>query len=105
MESKVLEEIRTLLEPTFKELGVGKAILFGSMSRGTDTRRSDIDLLIVVATEKRFFDRYQSFEEIFRFFKGRSVDLLIYTPEELDRIAHRRFIKMILTQGQTVYEH
>ena len=105
MESSEVDEIRTQLAPTLRELGVGKAILFGSISRGTGSRRSDIDLLLVVETEERFFDRYQHFEKIYAKLKGKSVDMLIYTPSELERIAHRPFIRKILAQGKTIYEH
>jgi predicted nucleotidyltransferase len=100
-----LEEIRIQLSPVLKELHVLKAILFGSASRGTGTRKSDVDLLLVVETEERFFDRYPRFEKIFGLLKGRSVDMLIYTPAELERIAHRPFIRKILGEGQIIYEH
>jgi predicted nucleotidyltransferase len=100
-----LDEIRTQLTPTLRELGVGKAILFGSTSRGTRSRKSDIDLLLVVETEERFFDRYQHFEKIYAKLKGRSVDMLIYTPSELEQMGHRSFIRKILSEGKTIYEH
>jgi predicted nucleotidyltransferase len=105
MKSKELEAVKTQLAPTFKALGVEKAILFGSISRRTGSRKSDIDLLLVVETGERFFDRYERFEEVYAKLKGRSVDMLIYTPTELLRIAHRPFIKNILAEGQTIYEH
>ena len=105
MESKELEAIKGQLAPALKELGVDKAILFGSISRHAGTRKSDIDLLIVMETDERFFERYDRFEMIYSQFKGRSLDLLIYTPAELEQIAHRPFIKRILTEGQTIYEH
>jgi len=105
MKSKELEAVKTQLAPTFKELGVDKAILFGSISRLAGTRKSDIDILIVMKTNERFFLRYDRFEKLYSQFKGRSLDLLIYTPAELEQIAHRPFIKRILAEGQTIYEH
>jgi uncharacterized protein len=105
MESAEFESIRTQITPTLRELRVGKAILFGSIPRGTKSRKSDVDILIVVETKERFFDRYQSFEDIYAKLKGRSVDMLIYTPSELERIAHRPFIRKILSEGKTIYEH
>ncbi|MFO7462073.1 MAG: nucleotidyltransferase domain-containing protein [Desulfatiglandales bacterium] len=105
VESNELNEIRIQLAPTLRKLGVGKAILFGSTSRGAGSRRSDIDLLLIVDTEERFFDRYRHFEDIHANLKGRSVDMLIYTPLELQRIAHRPFIRKILSEGKTIYEH
>lgn len=105
MESSELNEIRIQLVPTLRKVGVDKAIVFGSLSRGAGSRKSDVDLLIVMETEDRFFDRYERFEEIYAKLKGRSVDILIYTPLELQRIAHRPFIGKILKEGKTIYEH
>jgi uncharacterized protein len=105
MELSDLDEIRIQLTPILRELHVGKAILFGSIPRGTKSRKSDVDILLVVETEERFFDRYRHFEKIYAKLKGRSVDMLIYTPSELERIAHRPFIRRILAEGKTIYEH
>lgn len=105
MEFAEIDEVKKQLTPTLRKLGVGKAILFGSVSKGTGSRKSDIDILLVVDTKERFFDRYRRFEGIYDELKGRSVDMLIYTPEELNQIAHRPFIKRILAEGQTIYEH
>lgn len=105
MESVELDKVRTELAPTLRKLGVHKAIVFGSLSRGAGSRKSDVDLLIVVETGERFFKRYDRFEEIYAKLKGRSVDLLIYTPAEMGKIGHRPFIKKILAEGQTIYEH
>ena len=100
-----IEEISQRLKPLFKKNNVEKAIVFGSSVRGTQTRKSDFDLLIVLETDKRFFDRYGDFEEILNLIKGSSVDMLIYSPEELENISHRKFIKTILSEGKIIYEH
>jgi len=100
-EIKILSK---LLTPVFRKNGVEKALLFGAMARGTATRHSDIDLMIVMPTQKRFFDRYDLFNEIHDLIKRKSIDLLIYSPEELKAISHRSFIKKILDEGVTVYE-
>ena len=80
------------------------AVLFGSWARGTQTRHSDIDLLIVTDTKKRWLDRDQDYAEIYGLFPGQGVDLLIYTPGELEEICHRPFIQRILREGKVVYE-
>jgi len=105
MEKMNIEEISRRLKPIFKKNNVEKVIVFGSGARGTHTRRSDLDLLIVLKTDKRFFARYEDFEEIGYLLKGRNVDMLIYSPEELENISHRKFIKTILSEGRIVYEH
>jgi hypothetical protein len=32
------------------------------------------------------------------------IDLLIYTPKEIEEMSHRRFIRTILSDGVVVYE-
>ena len=105
MAQKHLDEIRDLLYPIFQQTKVLRAILFGSTARGTKSKKSDIDLLILVESDKRFFDRYDDFNAIHDAFKGSAVDMLIYTPEELEKISRRKFIKKILSEGQIIYEH
>lgn len=99
-----LESLRRALVPFFLEKRVIKAVLFGSSASGKTTRRSDIDLVIVKETKKRFFDRYEEFSELDDLFPGKAVDLLIYTPAELERISHRPFIRRILEHGKVLYE-
>ena len=105
MEAIDIEYIADLLRPVFKQKGVEKALIFGSYSRHMETRKSDIDLMIIVDTEKRFFDRYDDFNAIYDRLHGIGVDILIYTPDELDKISHRAFIQKILKEGYPIYEH
>jgi predicted nucleotidyltransferase len=102
---KDIETIKELLAPIFQKNEVIKAMVFGSAARGSETRKSDLDLMIIKNTRKRFFDRYDEFDEIFELIKGRAIDILIYTPEELENISHRPFIKMIIKEGKPIYEH
>jgi predicted nucleotidyltransferase len=105
MKSKDFEKLKTLLEPVFRQKGVSRVLLFGSGARDTETRKSDVDLFVVMDTDKRFFDRYDDFDEIYDLLKGRGVDLLIYTESELKNIAHRKFIRNVLAEGKSLYEH
>jgi predicted nucleotidyltransferase len=99
-----IENYKSSFKPIFEKNDVQKAILFGSIGRDTQTRKSDIDLMIIMKTNKRFFNRFDDFNEILSLVRDRSVDMLIYTPEELDKISHRPFIKKILKEGITIYE-
>lgn len=99
-----LAEIAHLLAPFFARTNTQKAIVFGSVAKGRQTKRSDLDLIIVMETDKRFFERYETFEKIHSLIPNRSVEMLIYTPSELEKIAHRTFIKQILEEGRVVYE-
>lgn len=104
-QSEELIKIKSMLNSLFFRNNVIKVVLFGSGARDTVSRKSDLDLMIIIDTEKRFFDRYDEFNEIFGLIKGKAIDLLIYTPQELEKISHRPFIKKILKEGITIYEH
>jgi uncharacterized protein len=80
MNTDELKEFQRMLNPLFAKAAVKRAILFGSAARDSESRRSDLDIVIVKETEKRFFDRYDEFDEIFALVPGRAIDLLIYTP-------------------------
>lgn len=99
-----ISKIQALLNTIFKKNRVKQVILFGSAARMTATKKSDLDLMIVMESDQRFFDRFAPFEEIYTLFKGKAVDLLIYTPEELKRISERPFIRSIMREGQLIYE-
>lgn len=43
-------------------------------------------------------------EEIGKQIPDRDVDILIYTPEELDRLSDRPFIARVLKEGLKIYE-
>lgn len=100
-----LEALADRLRPIFAELGIWKAIVFGSLARGEASRHSDLDLIVLWETGQRFLDRYDVLlGPVARAVPGRPVDLLIYTSEELRRIAHRRFIARALAEGKVIYE-
>jgi predicted nucleotidyltransferase len=100
-----LDWLVSRLSPLFRRKGVLRAVVFGSLATGGSTRRSDLDLIVVLSTKKRFLDRYDDLlSEITLAIPGRDVDLLIYTPEELERMAERPFVQQALQQGVTIYE-
>lgn len=105
MKQEEIKKLQSSMAPIFRRNGVSRAVLFGSAARGDETKKSDIDLMIVMKTDKRFFDRYDAFDDISEIMKGSSVDLLIYTPQELESMSHRPFIRKILSEGKIIYEH
>ena len=105
MTALTIDKLKSILTPLFEKKGVLKAVVFGSFARKTESRKSDLDLMIIVETNKRFFERYESFNEIFDLIRGPAIDMLIYTPEEFNNISHRVFIQRILKEGSTIYEH
>ncbi len=102
--SPSVAEIGTRLQPFFRKRNVLKAILFGSWARGTNTRRSDLDLAIVLETDRAFLDRFRELHGIEEVLDGLHPEMLIYAPGELEAISHRPFIRRLLSEGITIYE-
>ena len=100
-----LDEFAKRLQPIFEQQHVRRAIVFGSFARGDVSRHSDLDLILVQETTKRFLDRYDGLlGAITQAIPGHAVDVLIYTPQELARLIERPFIARALREGKTIYE-
>ena len=100
-----IENLKTSLTPLFRQYKIQKAILFGSFARGEESRRSDVDLILLQETSKRFWDRYDGLLlDLGNAIAGRAVDALVYTPWELEQIKHRTFIRQALQEGVILYE-
>jgi predicted nucleotidyltransferase len=82
---------------------IKKIILFGSSIDGRIGKSSDIDLLIVKDTKKRFFDRV---DEITASIEPKvAVDILVYTPDELSAsLEVNSFIRQVVEKGRVIYE-
>jgi predicted nucleotidyltransferase len=105
IECLTVDEVRESLSPVLRRYGVLKAIVFGSVARGEPSPHSDVDLIVVQRTDKRFFDRYEGlFVDLNRAIPHRSVDVLIYTPVEMESMQRRRFIAAALREGVVIYE-
>ena len=105
LEPGVISGVAERLAPVFRRYGVCKAILFGSFARGEPSLRSDLDLILVQETEKRFLERYDGLLlDLGKRVPDRDLDVLIYTPEELERMAHRPFVATALREGKVIYE-
>ncbi|MGB9591452.1 MAG: nucleotidyltransferase family protein [Candidatus Kryptoniota bacterium] len=100
-----MEDLISLYEPIFLRHHIKKAILFGSFARNEASKHSDLDLILIQETDKPFFERYETIlQELNQITPHRSVDLLIYTPEELAAIRHRTFIAKAMKDGIVIYE-
>jgi len=96
---QIVARIRDYLEGT----DVIRAILFGSFARGEADVVSDVDLMLVEASDARFTERGLRHLALFRM--GFALDLLIYTPEEFDRMKSegRPFIETICREGVEIH--
>ncbi|MGH8908280.1 MAG: nucleotidyltransferase domain-containing protein [Egibacteraceae bacterium] len=72
-------------------------LAFGSFARGTVGPRSDLDLLVVLDTEEPFIARLTRLHELLR--PRVALDLVAYTPAELQAVRHRPFIRQALEEG------
>jgi predicted nucleotidyltransferase len=97
--------LRKSLLPIFQQYRIEKAILFGSFARGDNSSRSDLDLILIKNTRQRFFDRYDKIlVDLNKAMPNYELDVLIYTPDELEQIAERPFIAQALREGKVLYE-
>jgi len=104
-EHLTVERVRECLAPVLQRYGILKAVVFGSVARGEPSRHSDVDLILVQRTDKRFFDRYEGLDlDLARAFPYAAIEMLIYTPEEWEWMQKRRFIANALREGQVIYE-
>jgi predicted nucleotidyltransferase len=63
---------------------VDQAWIFGSLGTSKFGPESDIDLILVVKTEKPFLERARDFFDVMDL--ALAMDLLVYTPEEFERL-------------------
>ncbi|HUO85178.1 MAG TPA: nucleotidyltransferase domain-containing protein [Thermoanaerobaculia bacterium] len=85
-----IEEIRRRAAAVLRAHGATRAIVIGSYARGTADAWSDIDLVVVVPTQKPFVERPL---ELLKVLDALAVptDLLVYTPEEFESGMARGF--------------
>ncbi len=79
-------------------------LLFGSQARGDVTVHSDIDIIIIKDTQKRYKDRVKV---LLTATKPRiPVDLIVYTPQEFRHMVRvgNRFVEKALRDGVVLYD-
>mgnify|MGYP005832822829 CR=1 FL=1 len=77
-------------------------VVFGSYVRNRRDLFTDLDLLIVMESDKGFVERVADLHG--RIGSGVDVDYFVYTPSEFERLRHTRFIRHALGTGETLYE-
>lgn len=81
-----------------------KIILFGSQAGGQPHKWSDVDLVVIKDTNKRFYDRIGEVSALVE--HTVPIDFFVYTPDEFNRMAtHNNFIQTeVINKGQVLYE-
>ena len=99
-------ELQRITKKIVAEYRPEKIILFGSWAWGVPHEWSDVDLFIVKDSPKK--RREREYELRMKLFGNKfpPMDLLIYTPEELERRVHIGdfFVHDILDRGTVLYE-
>ncbi|MBI1928544.1 nucleotidyltransferase domain-containing protein [Candidatus Poribacteria bacterium] len=97
--------IQTIAQRVVQEYQPERIILFGSHAWGQPTPESDIDLFIVKETPLPPRDRRIMVQRLF-FPRHFSLDVLVYTPQELARSLSKNnfFIRQILEKGVVLYD-
>lgn len=98
---QLLDELERIMD-TLRTMNVEKVILFGSLARGDVTSTSDIDLIVVMDTDSPFLQRLH--EVYSAVLPQRSVDILVYTPQEFQSMREENpFVRKALDEGSVLY--
>lgn len=104
---RLTEERRRELERELKALteelvsrGATEVWVFGSFARGDIWPWSDLDVIAVMPSELPWLERMQKLYMELEHVEG---DLLVYTPEEFERMRGRSFVERALEEGKRVW--
>lgn len=103
--AEIEEKINQIVDKIIQQYQPEKIILFGSWAWGESGSDSDVDLLIVKRSEKSRIDRQRELQSLL-YPREIPVDVLVYTPEEVDKSIHGNknlFIEDIIRNGKTLY--
>ena len=102
--SELERELKKIIEIIKEKYLPEKIILFGSLASGEINEYSDIDLLIIKKTDKKYWDRIDEFMSIVH--PEEPLDVFIFTPEELEENVKKEnpYILEILNKGKVIYE-
>ncbi len=98
-------ELNRMTDVLIKQYDPEKLILFGSVAQGHIQEWSDLDLVVIKKTEKPLLERT---EEVLKLIRPKvGLDVLVYTPEELDSLVDERRVFVldeIIYKGAVAYE-
>jgi len=94
-----LDEIISVLKHYEPE----RIILFGSRARGEADEQSDYDLVVIKHTDRPFLERLRDMVP-YLVKLARPVEILVYTPEEFERMSETGLGWIVTQEGVTLYE-
>ncbi len=100
---ELVHELSRIINALKKDKEIKLIMLFGSLARGDISTTSDIDMIIVKGTEKKFLDRL---DEIYStLIPNVALDILVYTPEEFEAMKTKNvFVMNAVKEGKMLYE-
>ena len=94
------KEIHTTCDDIVREFAPQQVILFGSYAYGTPTEESDVDMLVVMKTQRQASEIQERIPRRFH------LDLHVWCPEDIAyRVAHNDwFLREVFEKGAVLYE-
>jgi uncharacterized protein len=101
----VAQSLPLAVKKLVRTLQPEKIILFGSYAYGQPTPDSDVDLLVIMETDKQGSERSWQVAQLL-IPRPFPVDILVRTPQELKAGLEKGdcFLQEIVTKGQVLYE-
>jgi len=81
---------------------VERISLFGSYARGRADLFTDLDILVIMQTDRPFIERAGEIHSMLRL--PVDADVICYTPEEFGRMRDSAFVRKILEDEVVLYE-
>ena len=94
---RTISDAQSALTPVFDRYGISRAVLFGSVAKGTATQKSDLDILV---DSKLRGLKFVGFKEAVRQAVRMPVHVLDVYHIEHGKLIHRE----IQSTGVTIYE-
>ena len=100
---ELVHELSRIINALKKDKEIKLIMLFGSLARGDISATSDIDMIIVKGTKKKFLDRL---DEIYStLIPNVALDILVYTPEEFEAMkTENASVMNAVKEGKMLYE-
>ena len=98
-----VDDVRARVTPLLAAKGATRAVLFGSVARGTDDGRSDVDLIVVDDADLPYFARLDRYYDELVDALERPLDLFVYRQAEFESMRDGGFVRRALAEGKVIY--
>ena len=98
------DEMDAIIEKIVEGCDPRAIVLFGSVSKGTSTEDSDIDLMVILDTDVSYYERTLAVRKSIGV-TSIPIDILAFTPKEVEEERNNRLsiIHEVLRTGKIVY--